>query len=213
MALLRLDKVGQHLIKEQSSPTQLLLNYFAWGVLFCWSSSSIAQNLTKEKHLELAFGYAIIKEKLPEGYSYSPLFLTARLPILQFSSKKKAAFQLFVEPQFALDYPAQPFKKAIEFGLNPGLQYFFPFSSKSGVAASVGIGPHYLSLATELQAKGFIFSDNFEIGYYQQLGERLGFSIKSRFRHLSNAGLKEPNIGIDNFFLMLGIFWRNRKID
>ena len=75
------------------------------------------------------------------------------------------------------------------------------------MTAAIGTGPHYLSLESDIQAKGFIFSDNFEVAFYQKLKSRLGFSIKMRFRHLSNAGLKEPNIGIDNFFLMLGVFW------
>ena len=165
------------------------------------------QSIGDEKLKEVAIGYSIIHEKLPEGYNYTPLFVTARFPIYHFSTKKKGHFKVFAEPQFVLSNQPRSFPTTFEFGVNVGFQYFLPLSKNSSFSASISAGPHYLSLETAMQAKGFIFSDNFEIGYYQKIGERLGISVKTRFRHISNAGFQSPNIGIDNLFLMVGVFW------
>jgi len=169
----------------------------------------VAQNLVDNRFKEVSIGPSIIHEKLPEGYNYTPLFFTARFPVHQFKSNKKGHLQVFAEPQFVLNNPSAPFPTTYEFGANLGFQYWLPFSEKNALSISIGAGPHYLSLETSIQAKGFIFSDNFEIGYYQMIGERLGFSIKPRFRHISNAGFLSPNIGIDNLFLMVGIVWKH----
>ncbi len=191
--------------KEQSAFCRLLFSF----VVSLLPILLVAQNLSKEKVKEVVVGYSIIHEKLPEGYNYTPLFFTARFPLHQFKSNKKGYFKVFAEPQFVLNNAPHSFPTTYEFGANLGFQYWLPFSEKRALSISIGAGPHYLSLETSMQAKGFIFSDNFEIGYYQMIGERLGFSVKPRFRHISNAGFLSPNIGIDNLFLMVGVFWKH----
>jgi hypothetical protein len=70
----------------------------------------------------------------------------------------------------------------------------------------MGTGPHFISLRTSRQARGFIFSDNLELGLiYPVSNLHLDFNVKARYRHISNAGLEDPNVGIDNLFLVLGI--------
>jgi len=186
--------------KEQSAISRLLFSFFLSLLPILLSGQN--------KQKEIAIGYSIIHEKLPEGYNYTPLFITARFPIHQFRTKKKNSFSVFLEPQFVLNQPTNPFPTTFEFGVNLGFLYTIPLTSKSSLAASISAGPHYLSLETSIQAKGFIFSDNIEIGYYQQIGKQIGISVKPRFRHISNAGFLSPNIGIDNLFLMLGITWK-----
>ncbi len=188
--------------KEQSVGNRLLFCFLLLPILLN------AQNPAPSSFKEIAIGYSIIHEKLPEGYNYTPLFITTRLPIYQFKSQRKSFFKAFAEPQFVLNKPPTPFSTTFEFGVNLGFQYTIPLTAKSSFAAAISAGPHYLSLETSIQAKGFIFSDNIEIGCYQQLGEQIGISIKPRFRHISNAGLLSPNIGIDNLFLMIGLTWK-----
>ncbi len=157
---------------------------------------------------EISFGYPIVQEQLPENYSYDPLFFTTRFPVF---NNKKRRLSFYAEPQLAVTTPPEAFKKAFEFGVNLGIQYPFWESDKRKFVAAIGVGPHFLSLKTDLQHRGFLFSDNVELAYYQLLNEQVGFHLKTRFRHLSNANLQQPNLGIDNLFLMVGVFWKAKK--
>ena len=154
---------------------------------------------------ELNIGIPIVQEKLPENYSYNPLFITARFPVF---SKAEKRLQFYTEPQFAITFPPEEIPTAFEFGANLGIQFDLWKSERQMIRLAGGVGPHYISLETAIQHQGFLFSDNIEIGYYQHLQKNWGFQIKGRFRHLSNANLWKPNKGLDNFFVMLGVFWR-----
>ncbi|MEM6316773.1 MAG: acyloxyacyl hydrolase [Bacteroidota bacterium] len=189
--------------KKQSAKRRLL---FLCGLSILFFLKTEAQPSAKLDWQEITFGYSIVSEQLPEGYPYQPLFLTARFGIYNFPSKKRAQFSVFGEPQFTFHDAPSSFANSFELGINFGVRYQLPFSDKNGLLASISAGPHHLSLETTLQARGFLFSDNFEVGYYHQINEQWRVTVKPRFRHLSNAGLQSPNIGIDNFFLMVGVF-------
>ncbi len=177
---------------------------------FFFTSFSLLGQANISQVVEISFGYPIVQEQLPENYSYDPLFFTARFPIF---NKKKRPISFYAEPQLAVTTPPKEFITAFEMGINLGIQYTFWKSGKSMFAAALGAGPHYLSLETSLQHKGFLFSDNIELAYYQLLNEHIGVHFKTRFRHLSNANLQQPNLGIDNFFLMIGIFWKSGTLN
>jgi len=147
-----------------------------------------------------SFGRSIIHEQLPEAYSYTPISILGNFPVQQFGKvgiygeyQYTQAINLFNNYDF-------------EFGMNFGLRYLFPINPRTHFIASIGSGPHYITVETDRQASGFIFSDNFELNlrhYSSQL--RTTIQLAGRFRHISNAGLKSPNGGIDNFFLLLGL--------
>lgn len=177
-------------------------------IYFFFTASFLAGQATVSSSTEISFGYPIVQERLPEKYSYNPLFFTARFPI--FNNKKRKLF-FYAEPQAAVTIPPKEFTTAFEMGINLGLKYVFWESDKIMLAAAIGAGPHYLSLETSLQHKGFLFSDNIELAYYQLLNKDMGMHFKTRFRHLSNANLKKPNLGIDTFFLVVGVFWKITK--
>lgn len=174
-------------------------------LFFLFTTSFLLGQTTIFQLTEISFGYPIGQEQLPENYSYNPLFLTTRFPVF---NKKRRPLSFYAEPQFAVTTPPKAFKTAFEMGVNLGLKYSFWESNKRSCAVAIGAGPHYLSLETSLQHKGFLFSDNIELAYYQLLSEQMGILLKTRFRHLSNANLQKPNLGIDNFFLMAGVFWK-----
>ena len=77
------------------------------------------------------------------------------------------------------------------------------------MSLGLGSGPHYLGFDSAIQKKGFIFSDNFFLNFSQSISHDLWIDYEVRFRHISNAGIAEPNIGIDNFFLGIGF---NKKL-
>ena len=67
-------------------------------------------------------------------------------------------------------------------------------------------GPHYVSGVPRRQANGFIFSDNISIGMNVRLIKSLYLDVRSGIRHISNAKLKSPNGGVNNFIINIGVF-------
>jgi len=210
MVLLLLNKIQltTFLIKNGGDTFNVFPPFLVKIVLFCFIAilplSLLAQSALKQLS-EINIGYPIVQEQLPEGYPYNPLFITYRFPIF---TKKNRSLSFYAEPQAAFTFPPKAIERAMEFGTNLGIQYHFWVTDKQRLTAALGVGPHYTSLETTMQHKGFLFSDNIEVGYYQHIQDNWGIQLKGRFRHLSNANLQQPNKGLDNFFVMFGVFWR-----
>ncbi|MDO8897661.1 MAG: acyloxyacyl hydrolase [Bacteroidales bacterium] len=93
----------------------------------------------------------------------------------------------------------------IEFGLNFGpLLRLKPKNSVVSYYASISVGPHYVSGAPSRQSSGFVFLGNAFGGINVLLGEILSLDLRAGYRHISNAGIKEPNAGVENVFLNIG---------
>lgn len=56
----------------------------------------------------------------------------------------------------------------------------------------------------------FEFSNQIGVGARFQLGEGYELTLGYRFRHISNAGLRSPNHGINTSFLIFGLGWSAR---
>lgn len=151
-------------------------------------------------------GYSIINEILPEGYYYTPQTLLGAIDIW-----KRKKFSLYSELQLVQAYDNFNLETDYEFGLNLGFMFSQPLFKNLLLSAGIGSGPHYVTVDTDRQARGFIFSDNVELGLSYELRKfSTIFNMRFRFRHISNAGFKSPNGGIDNLFLVLGVA-RNLK--
>lgn len=171
-------------------------------VLILWNlgQNSYAQTDLPQQ-MSFNYGRSVIDEALPEGFAYKPITLLANAPLYYFG-----AFSLYAEAQFTRADNLLTQGTEFEFGLNGGIRYQVNLNKYFEVNAAIGSGPHYISLETRLQATGFIFSDNFELGFTVYLpAVKTSINVKSRFRHISNAGLKRPNWGIDNLFLIVGV--------
>jgi hypothetical protein len=83
-----------------------------------------------------------------------------------------------------------------EIGLTPSLR--LQQNSGSGLYAEGGVGLHLLS-RTSLGSKRF--STSFQFGNHVGIGYRFGakgaLDLGLRYQHLSNAGIKHPNNGIN----------------
>jgi len=86
-----------------------------------------------------------------------------------------------------------------DLGLTPVFRY--PASSR-GWYGEAGIGLHYLSdkhIASDLD-----FSTNFQFGDHAGFGYRFAdWELSARLQHLSNAGIRNPNPGINFLILRL----------
>ncbi len=174
---------------------------FTLLLVFCLRAGPLSAQFSNDRLASAGFGYSIIQEQLPEGYAYRPLTI---LPSATVWSHKK--FSVYAEGQFTQAIIPTNFSAEYEFGANLGIRYRTFLRPGLHLSASLGSGPHFITVDTRRQANGFIFSDNLEVGLSQFL-RSMGtiLQIKGRFRHISNAGLKSPNGGIDNLFLVVGV--------
>ena len=120
------------------------------------------------------------------------------------ATEKKMFLSWYAEPQFNMVHTDRPLD--IEFGANLGLRNYIRINDGFLIYQMIGSGPHYISAVVERQATGFIFSDNFALGAFKMINKKnLALHFQLRFRHISNAGLKEPNKGIDSFNFLIGL--------
>jgi hypothetical protein len=154
-------------------------------------------------------GYGVNSLSLPEG-KYIPVFFMAHfgIDILKKGTiPHRQKFLLFFEPQVnavVLQHPG-PNGKAAEFGLNVGVQHMLPLSRNFYVYALISSGPQFITVHTERQAHGFIFSDNMGAGTYYFFGKNLALNTGFRIRHMSNANTRMPNHGINTVNFLMGV--------
>lgn len=179
-------------------------------VLFCCSLSANV-TLQAQSHARwggVVAGLPFVYEHLPEGRSYQPWQLLGWVTLTDLKKRGNDHLYWYAEPQLVFVTYSDGSGPDWEAGLNTGLMYQLALGKGWFATAAIGTGPHYVTVETPLQARGFIFSDNFEAGIIAPLGQGVQLHLRSRFRHISNAGLKNPNKGIDIFFALAGIVWR-----
>lgn len=69
-------------------------------------------------------------------------------------------------------------------------------------ASSIGL--IYAEALPERQKSGFMFCGNYSIGLQIKLDNSHYLDLRTGFRHISNAGLKRPNGGINNWMVNFG---------
>ena len=148
---------------------------------------------------------------LAVSYNYKVYFFQFQY-YYSFLRKKTWGIDLLVQPQYNItkfretDNTVEQ-KKGYETGLNVGvLARKNVWKDFLSFYLLISAGPHYVSGTLERQSKGFIFSDNLSVGINMKLAKRLYLDIRPGFRHISNAGLKQPNRGINTITLNGGFF-------
>ena len=154
---------------------------------------------------ELGFYSGAGYGQVTEG-AYVPIFFILHMgtdlkrwfPSLE---KHRGKLSLFFEPQ--VNPSGQP-KQNVELGIGVGLKYAYPIGDVFSVYILGSVGPHYITLNTEDQAQGFLFADTIGGGVSVTISPGAALNIEYRFRHLSNAGLRLPNHGIENSIGLIG---------
>ena len=152
----------------------------------------------------LISGYG--KGSVYEGsYQVVPFILHIGIDAKVFFSdlgSRKGTLSFIIEPQ--LNRVTEP-ERDIEFGIGVGVQYSYPLTERFSPYVVGVVGPHYLNLATETQARGFIFSCAVGAGSYFFLTKYIALNIGYRLRHMSNAYTRSPNYGINSNFGIAGL--------
>lgn len=166
--------------------------------------SHVADRHINQRASGVMVQYGINYYDLPEGYAYRPLLFTyyQRFPLIK--TIKNVSLAIDIGPQIGMAYTD---KFNYELGLFVCLNLSIALTDWDMISLLAGAGPHYISVETERQAKGFIFSDNIRLAYRRKLllnHKPYELTVYSGFRHISNASLKQPNGGIDNITIGLG---------
>ena len=165
----------------------------------------------KPRYYGIHFGYSVFDQDINQ-YDYEPYLLMYHHSIPLTRKNDVNVFSIYLEPQ--INPVLFDHKLNIEFGLNAGLIFSRKISRALFMYVMLGSGPHYINAQTQRQAKGFIFSDNIAAGIRVPMPSHLAgeLNIQTRLRHISNAGLKSPNGGINNLFLVIGYTKRILKV-
>ncbi len=104
--------------------------------------------------------------------------------------------------------PARTNSGLWDFGVTPVLRLQQTTRSAVSPYLEIGVGAHLLSETSVLPDHRF--STAFQFGSHVGVGVRFGphhaYDLSYRFQHLSNAGIKQPNDGIDFHEVRLG-YW------
>lgn len=138
---------------------------------------------------------------------YRPVYFTGDFSWQLSRGVKKSFFAFYLEPQFNIVEARQP--TDYEFGTNIGIRFYQKLSNGFLLYQMLGAGPHFMTAKIPRQATGFLFSDNLAIGMMKRLSRSKPVFLNFHFffRHLSNAGLREPNGGINTLNFRLGLSW------
>jgi len=173
-------------------------------MLFSYNASAKTVGLIRESGFVIGYGNghigSIHKVYRPLLLIYHVGFDAHKLfPNIIPDSKGK--FTFYLEPQFnPLTKPSSQY----EFGIGVGAEYRFNILHGLDGYVMGGSGPHYISFDSKGQAKGFIFNDTLGFGLYIHIFKHSALNVGLRFRHISNAGIKKPNHGINNYFGTIG---------
>ena len=168
-----------------------------------------------EKHIEgkflsgievlSGFGVAHLREK--GSYHVIPVYVDLDFdlkPALhKFGLNSLGLLQLVVEPfLFGVSDPHGNIEVGNNFLLKIG---FFPETSKIQPYFKGGVGLLYMSQHTLEQSTQFNFNEYVGFGVHFFFRKNLAFTIEYRYRHLSNASIKQPNSGINSNFGICGL--------
>jgi hypothetical protein len=173
------------------------------------SGSALRFNNTRQK-LGFITGYGNQKG-LNVLYDYDVVFFQVQY-YYSLLKKKSWALEVLLQPQYNAtkyqnNFYGEEKLKGHEFGLNMG------FLARKNIVKDflssyllISAGPHYVSGTPERQAAGFIFSDNFFAGISVRVYKSIYVDIRGGFRHISNAGFKNPNKGVNSLIINEGVF-------
>ncbi len=120
-----------------------------------------------------------------------------------FCFNPSSLFQFQIEPFLSLvTQPETNMEVGTSFLLKLGLM---PESSKIQPYIKGGVGVAYMSQHTLDQSTQYNFLLHFGAGVHCFFKKDHAVTLEYRFRHLSNASIKQPNSGIDVHFCLVGL--------
>jgi hypothetical protein len=172
-----------------------------------WAQEKKTRSLTA---IEFFSGFARADLEEKKDYHLIPFIVD-----FDFNLKKlteKIGFNPPVLIQFQLEpfiaFVSQP-RKNVEIGNSFVLKIgLLPETSKIQPYIKGGPGIVYMSQHTREQGTQFNFTEYGGAGIHWFFKKNMAFTLEYRYRHTSNAGIKDPNSGIDTSFVLAGISYQ-----
>ncbi|MCU0651772.1 MAG: acyloxyacyl hydrolase [Candidatus Omnitrophica bacterium] len=166
--------------------------------------------------IDVLSGYAWSKLKaksdmeLKRDYDFYPVFVGLGFNLKNLTKRigfnPPVTFEFQLEPYVA--YVSSP-DANVEFGnsflLKLGL---VPENWKLQLYAKAGVGVSYMTNHTWEQSTQFNFIESGGLGAKYFLTKNFALIAEGRMRHLSNAGVKQPNHGINTYFALAGVSYK-----
>lgn len=185
----------------------LLFLFFSMQIdVFAVEPSEEAREKGGMSELSVMSGWAWGDLKRQDDYEMVPLYVQCGFDIKPLFKK------INIDPPGNIRFLIEPFINGVvspdsnaETGVNFLLKYSHPFLEKLHLYAEGGAGFLYTTQHTYEQATQFNFSEQFGAGFSLFFSENKSFNIGYRYRHFSNAGIEEPNAGVDMRMILTGI--------
>ena len=193
-----------------------IIKVFSFALLFhvLIPSVALAQS-TSQKTLGFVFGYGD-QRQLGVNYYHHVVFYKLHYG-RNVISKNALILDMVIQPQYNVTefrrVNSEPEKTdAFEFGVNVGLQLKLKLIPDFfNCYVMISTGPHYVSGVPKRQNEGFLFSDNIISGVNINLTQNTILDLNYGIRHISNAGLRSSNGGINNIIGGIGVLFKLNK--
>lgn len=184
----------------------------AAGIVLLLATPSFPEE-TKAKcfdGIEILTGFNWGKLRQKDNYNGIPLSVAFDFNLKELAKKinfnPKQLFQFQIEPFISLlTSPDSNFETGTIFWLKMGL---VPETWKFQPYAKFGVGLDYMTLHTIEQSTQFNFTEQAALGVHYFLTNNTALTLEGRIRHLSNAGIKDPNHGINTYSVLTGIAYK-----
>lgn len=182
--------------------------FFLTISLFCTRAGAQLGNSQPGQHFKSIGAVAGWGNSFSENTDYQVYYMMGDYSRSFKVPRKKDFLAWYAEPQFNLVKAGSTPRGGMdyEFGLNLGIRNYVKINDGFYFYQMLGSGPHYISAEVGRQANGFIFSDNLALGAFLRVNSRgLFLNLQYVQRHISNAGLKDPNGGVNSYNFVVGL--------
>jgi hypothetical protein len=111
-------------------------------------------------------------------------------------------FELLIEGAFLVD--VEP-RAGFGAGVTPLIKYNFLPKGKVIPFFEIGVSLLYTDLDLEGRSDGFNFAPQGGLGLHYFMSERTALTGEVRFHHISNAGIQNPNVGVNSILFLIGV--------
>lgn len=159
------------------------------------------------------FNMGYSQELFPDSYFYRSVMLQGEYRYAACNWRwggLDVVAQLQINPtRYGTDYRMVEFSKSIEVGITAGASLHVNIVGDYFIGSVMGfLGPLYTPHLPARQGGALNFSDNLAIALGIKLYHSLYLDLRGGFRHLSNAGLFDPNYGINSPWVGFGLFYK-----